>query len=111
MLPKPQINAQLMKASGLSRPGGMASRGSTSVPASKGKGFASMENMLLKSKKPNPKALSANPKPGRQYSTSVAGEVMGGMKPKSDMTPTTTPTGLRRVQKNGRNAMSWKKGM
>src|SRR5262245_28574109 len=74
---------QLSRPKGLSRMGGAASRGSTAVPASRGKNFDAMEGALLKSKKPNPKKLSANPQPGRQYFTSAAGG-SGGVKPKSD---------------------------
>jgi len=104
---KPSVSSQLMSQTGMGRPGGAASRGSSSAPASKGKGWASMENALLKKKQPNPKGLAAQKKPARQYFTDVAGG-SGGNKPTSDSTPTTSPTGLRRVQANGRNAMSFK---
>jgi hypothetical protein len=68
-----------------------------------------MENALLKKKQPNPKGLAAQKKPARQYFTEVAGgTAKSGNYPPSNMTPTTNPTGLRRVQANGRNAMSFK---
>lgn len=98
---KPQVSAQLMSQTGMGRPGGAASRGSNSAPGGKGKGWASMENALLKKKQPNPKGLAAQKKPARQYFTNVSGG-SGGNKPSSDSTPTSSPTALRRIQGWGR---------
>lgn len=105
---KPMIKAQLSSQTGMGRPGGAASRGSTTAPGGKGKGWASMENALLKSKQPSPKGLAAQKKPARQYFTDVAGSPSGGMMPSSNSTPKTNPTGLRRVQANGKAGMSFK---
>lgn len=72
MLAKPQVNSQLMSSMGMGRLGGASSKASTPVPASTGKGFAAMEQTLLKAGAKNPKAVTKG-KPGRQFFTKAAG--------------------------------------
>lgn len=72
MLPKPQVNSQLMSSMGMARIGGAASKASTPVPATPGRGFAAMEQALLKSGNAKPKSVTAG-KPGRQFFTKNAG--------------------------------------
>jgi hypothetical protein len=74
---KPKVSSQLMGQTGMARPGGMASRGSQSAMSSKGSGFAAMENMLLKLKRPNPKQLAPGSR-GPQFSTQAGGSQKAG---------------------------------
>ena len=91
---KPNVTSQLSRPMGLTRLGGMASRGSTAVPPSKGKLFAGLETQLLKGKAPNPKRMAMG-KPGRQYS-----EESGGIQPSSDKKIPAGPKGpVMRAQK------------
>lgn len=62
--------AQLTKQTGLGRPGGAASRGSTPSVATPGRGFAAMENAMMKTLKPNVKKLA--PTKGRQVKKAAA---------------------------------------
>jgi hypothetical protein len=55
---KPKVSSQLMGQTGMGRPGGSSSRGSSRVKGSQGSGFAAMANALLKGPKPNPKQLA-----------------------------------------------------
>ena len=70
---KPRINSQFNSQSGLGRPGGAMSKGSTpGVMKGAGSSFAAMENTLIKGAAPDPKALSGGGS-GRQFFTSTAG--------------------------------------
>lgn len=68
--------AQLTAQTGLGRPGGMASRGSSPVSPTPGSKFAGMENAMLKQLKPNPKLL-AKGKATRQFKTKASGKNSG----------------------------------
>jgi hypothetical protein len=69
------IMSQLRGQTGLGRPGGMASSGSTPLSPNTGGRFAAMENAMLKQLKPKPKAL-AQGKSTRQFKKG-AGENTG----------------------------------
>lgn len=67
------FRAQLTSQTGLGRPGGAASRGSSpKVNQGVGSGFAAMENALLKTKKPDPKKLAKGG--GKQFKTQAGGQ-------------------------------------
>ena len=66
------ISSQLKSQTGMGRQGGMASRGSTPVPASKGSSFAAMQSMLNQLKRPDPVKMTLG-KPSRQFVKLAAG--------------------------------------
>lgn len=76
---KPKVNSQLSSQTGMGRQGGASSKASTSTGKTKGSTFAAMENMLLRGNAPNPKSLSGNPQPSRQFMTQAAGGDLSGL--------------------------------
>src|SRR5215469_12751764 len=87
---QPNLSTQLMSQSGMSMPGGMKSQMSKQPVSGRGKGFAAMENALLKSGKPNPKKVTAG-KPGRQFFNQAAGGDATGL-PKTRTTIHASPS-------------------
>jgi hypothetical protein len=83
---KPTVSSQLMGQTGMGRPGGSSSRGSTRVKGDQGSGLAAMENMLLKLKRPNPKQLAPGSR-GPQFSTQAGGLQKAG-RTKAGLSPT-----------------------
>lgn len=74
-MPNPKVIAQLQSQVGMGRMGGAASRGSTPVPNSTGRGFAAMENTLLKSMTPDVTKLA---KTKGRHVKKTAAEKFGG---------------------------------
>jgi len=83
---KPSVSSQLTSQTGMGRPGGMASRGSTRVKGDQGSGLAAMQNMLLKLKRPNPKQLAPGSR-GPQFSTQAGGSQKAGRTKAAFSTP------------------------
>lgn len=95
---KPNIAAQLGSQMGMGRPGGMTSKVSTPVMGgTPGKGFAALENALLKGPKPNPKKL-AKGKAGRQFFNQAAGGDETDNTMKVPGTVTSNPSALNMAQ-------------
>lgn len=99
---KPSVSSQLMSQTGMGRPGGTASRGSSPAVKSKGSGFAAMENALLKSgvKTPAQAKRVTGGGPGRQFGTVAAGGNVSGSKPFSDTSIKANPSILAVLSAN-----------